>query len=238
MNCFDARRSLLTTPRDRSDEQRAHLARCADCARLAYRLGSLERELEDAALVSVPDALAARVLLVPRGVGSRRYALAALLAGMVAGLGLLTSGVVNAPGVIRAGPVQAVGPTHPAVAAIAEVANEEAPPGGAMSAKEEKADTEQSLKRLGLTLKDGEASVHYLGKCRIEGSSECEHIVLSTADAHANVMLVPDYPLRDRVLVADRHMVALVSPAGRGGYIVVGDSEKTVRRMEKLIVKG
>jgi hypothetical protein len=197
----------------------------------------MERELEDAALVSVPDALAARILLVPRGIGSRRYALAAVLAGIVAGLGLLTSGIVNAPGVTHGRPVQAVGPTHPAVAAIAEVANEETA-STALSETEEKADTEQSLKRLGLSLKDGEASVHYLGKCRIEGSTECEHIVLSTADGHANVMLVPDYPLPDRVLVTDRQMVALVSPAGPGGYIVIADSEKTVRRMEKLIVKG
>jgi hypothetical protein len=33
-------------------------------------------------------------------------------------------------------------------------------------------------------------------------------------------------------------MVALVSPVGAGGYIVVANSARTAKRMEKLIVKG
>jgi hypothetical protein len=40
------------------------------------------------------------------------------------------------------------------------------------------------------------------------------------------------------VLVADRQLVALVSPVRDGGYIVVADSAKTAKRMEKLIIKG
>jgi hypothetical protein len=216
-------------------EQSAHVTTCAECSRLAQQLKSLECDLEEAALVPVPDALSARMLLGPRTRGPWRYAAAAAFAGVSALLGLLASGVVEAPGFPQT--VQAVGPAHPAVVAIAEVANE---------TRDSIADTtpanasemEQSLRRLGLRFKDGEVTASYVGKCHIDGNRECERIVLSTPDAYANVILVPDYPLRERVLVKDRELVALVSPVRDGGYIVVADSAKTAKRMEKLIVKG
>lgn len=48
-------------------------------------------------------------------------------------------------------------------------------------------------------------------------------------------MLVPDYPFADRTVVSDRRMVALVNPAGTGGYIVAAS---TARRMERLLIKS
>jgi hypothetical protein len=235
MNCLESRRLLLAAPRERCATERAHLARCTDCARFVHGLTNLERDLEKAALVPVPEALAARILLTHHPRHSVRYAAAAVLTGLALALGLLASGLVEAP--VLNDSVRAVGPTHPAVVAIAEVAADE---GAGVQASPTASNTEmqESLKRLGLILKEGEAHAQYVGKCRIEGSRECEHIVLSTPEAHANVMLVSDYPLHERLLVADRHMVALVSPAGAGGYIVVADSAKTAKRMEKFFVKG
>jgi hypothetical protein len=235
MNCLEVRRLLLAAPRERCASRRAHLLHCSECARLAHRLTSLERGLEDAALVPVPEALTARVLLGPRPRQSLRYAAAAVLAGLSLAMGLLASGLVEAP--VLAQSVHAVGPTHPAVIAIAEVVADEIA-SAPVSPSDSHTEMDESLKRMGLSLKEGEASARYIGKCRIEGTRECEHIVLSTPEAHANVMLVPDYPLQERVLVADRHMVALVSPAGAGGYIVIADSAKTAKRMEKLFVKS
>jgi hypothetical protein len=235
MHCLPCRRWLLAAPRHRTVEQSAHLATCAECSRLAHQLKTLECDLEEAVLVGVPDALPARVLLGPRARGNWRYAAAAAFAGVSAVLGLVASGVVEAPGVPRT--VQAVGPAHPAVVAIAEVANEDTD-ASAQTRPEERAELEDSLRRLGLRFKAGEATAYYVGKCHIDTYRECEHIVLSTADGYANVMLVPDYPLHERVLVTDRQLVALVSPVRDGGYIVVADSAKTAKRMEKLIVKG
>jgi hypothetical protein len=51
-------------------------------------------------------------------------------------------------------------------------------------------------------------------------------------------MPVRDYPITDRVLVEDRRMVVLMSPAGRGGYIVVAQSLKAAKCVEKLLVRG
>jgi hypothetical protein len=200
---------------------------------LTLRLGDLDRSIEHAALVPVPDALTHRVLLRQGEPRTWRYAAAAAVAILSIGVALVAAEVVDAPGFPKT--VQAVGPTHPAVVAIAEVVEES---GGLDRGARNDADMEHGLKRLGLSLKPGAAVAHHIGACRIEGAAECEHIVLSTPEAYANVMLVPDYPLSDRVLVTDRRMVALVSPAARGGYIVVADSVKAAKSVEKLFVRG
>jgi hypothetical protein len=233
MNCLQSRRLLLASPRERSAEQQAHIAACDGCARLASRLGDLDRAVENAALVPIPDALAHRILLRRREPRFWQYAAAAAVAIFSIGIGLVAADAADALGSPQT--VQAVGPTHPAVIAIAEVVDES---GAVDPSLRSDAHLEQGLRRLGLTLKPGAGIAHHVGACRIDGAAECEHIVLSTPDTHANVMLVPDYPLTDRVLVTDRRMVALVSPAGRGGYIVVADSAKAARSVEKLFVRG
>jgi hypothetical protein len=96
---------------------------------------------------------------------------------------------------------------------------------------------EQGLKRLGLSLKTEGVKVAYAGKCYMP-ETECDHLVLDTPDGHVSVILVPDYPVGARALVADRRMTALVSPAGQGGYIVVAGSPKVAKRTSKLFVKG
>ena len=232
MNCLQSRRLLLTAPREQSGDHRAHIGACESCARLEQRLGDLERSIDTAALVPVPDALAHRVLLRRRAPAFWRYAAAAMLAVFSVGAGLVAADVVDGSGFTKT--IQAVGPTHPAVIAIAEVMDDSA----GLDAPRNDAQMEQGLRRLGLKLKPGAAVAQHIGVCRIEGAGECEHIVLSTPDTHANVMLVAEYPLTDRVLVTDRQMVALVSPVGRGGYIVVADSAKAAKSVEKLFVRG
>jgi hypothetical protein len=233
MNCLQSRRLLLAVPRQQSAEHQTHVSACESCAGLKRRLGDLERSIESAALVPVPDALAHRILLRPCSPGVWRYAVAAAVAILSIAIGLIASDVVDAPGSPRT--VQAVGPTHPAVIAIAEVMDER---DSFDFAGRNDAQMAHGLRRLGLTLKPGAAVAQHVGACRIEGAAECEHIALSTPDAYANVILVPDYPLTDRVLVTDRRMVALVSPAARGGYIVVADSARAARSVEKLFVRG
>jgi hypothetical protein len=236
MDCLACRRSLLAEPRPRTIEQQPHLADCADCARFAQRLTGLERVLEDAVLVPVPDAIAARVLLERHAETHRRCARAAVFAGVFAIAALFGVGVLEAPALRETATVRAVGPAHPAIAAIAEVADEDGEP--TARSPEQSVEMQDTLRRLGLTLKVGHASAYYLGRCHINATSTCEHIVLSSDDGYANVMLVSDYPLHERLLVRDRQMVALVSPVRDGAYIVVADSAKTAKRMEKLIVKG
>ena len=230
MNCLQSRRLLFATPREQSIEHRAHIQACDTCAKLAQRLPELERRIEDAVLVPIPDALTHRILLRRQGRRIWRYAAAAALAIATVLGGLIAADFVEAPGFPAT--YQVVGPMHPAVAAIAEVMND-----SVRLATTDNSEMEAGLKDLGLALKQGQTSARYVGKCRIESSPACEHIVLSTPDAYANVMLMPDYPLADRMLVSEGHLVALVNPAGKGSYIVVAKSPKMARRVSKLFVR-
>lgn len=230
MNCLQSRRLLLAAPREQSTEHRAHILTCQTCAKLAQQLPELERTVEDAMMVPVPDALTHRILLRRRGGRAWHYAAAAAVAVAAVLAGLFAADLLEDPGF--PGTSQVVGPMHPGVAAIAEVMNDTV-----RLPTTDNAEMEAGLKDLGLALKRGQTNAHYVGKCRIEISPACEHIVLSTPDAYANVMLMPDYPLSDRMLVSDGHLVALVNPAGKGAYIVVAKSPKMAKRVSKLLVR-
>ena len=66
MNCLQSRRALLAVPREQSDEHWAHLQECQSCSQSQQRLTDLDRYIEEAALVPVPDALVHRILLPRR----------------------------------------------------------------------------------------------------------------------------------------------------------------------------
>ena len=232
MNCLEARRKLLTQPARRSADVDAHVRACGTCSQLAQDLDKLDREITDAASIRPPDGLAQRILLARRPTPKRHYAIAAAI---VAGAAIATIAATQLVGLpFMTNTIEAVGPAHPAAAAISEVTEDAIRPG--VPAAEASQEVERVLKRLGLRLREGEATVQYVGKCYV--AADCDHIVLSTRDAQANVMLVPDYRFDERVIVSDRRMIALVHPRGTGGYIVVADKPETARRIEKLFVKG
>jgi len=192
----------------------------------------MERSIQDAALVPIPDALAHRILVRQHERPRRRYAVAAVFAAASVLLGVVATGIVATRDF--GGTMQAVGPSHPAVGAISEVMEARSEPDAAVP---DAPYIERRLKRLGLSLKPGAAVAYHVGTCRIEGVGECEHIALSTPKAYADVMLVPHYPASERVLVADRRMVALMTPSGSGAYIVVADSARAAKAVDKVIVR-
>lgn len=232
MNCFEARRKLLADPLPRAADLEAHLADCTACTRLAADVAVLDRGVASAAAVTVPEALVHRVLAGRRRAPGWQYAAAAAIAVSTALVAFSSAGITELP--FGTETVEAIGPAHPAIAAISEVAEDAARP--LVSEAQAAQNLEAVMNRLGLALKPGEATAYYVGKCHVAAGS-CEHIVLSTPDAQANVMLVPDAPVGGRMVVADRRLIALVTPARAGGYIVVADTPKKARRVEKLLVK-
>jgi hypothetical protein len=235
MTCLDIRRKLLTAPRERARDASGHIAACRDCGRLAARLDELDARLAEAFLVPVPDALAERVLLRRRPKPARRLAIAAAALLGVA-LSALAPQLWEEASGLSSPPVAAVGPTHPAVKAIELVVEQQpvlvdAPQGKDLVAME------QDLQRLGLKLDPDAARVDYAGKCYMP-ETECEHLVLDTAEGRVSVVLVPDYPVGERALVMDRRMTALMNPARSGGYIVVAASPQAAKRAAKLFSKS
>lgn len=237
MNCLECRRLLLATPRIRSELQQSHLNECAECLRLARGITGLDHAIEKAAWVRVPDSLAERVLLRRRFSPAWSPATRAIAATLIAALGVVIGYVSLDRFGERAVTLQAVGPTHPAVAAITLVADQEP----WLLQDGEGADPralQQAFARVGLTLDPRKVQARYLGKCGIDGNGDCDHVVLFTGEDHASVILLPDRAVTDRVLVADRSMTALLTPSGNGAYVLVASSPKAVKRAEKLLVKG
>lgn len=231
MNCLATRKRLLSSPREQTAQLRAHIDSCITCRRLASELAALNRGIEDAALVSVPDALTHRILLKNRRRSAWQYMAAA--AGVMA---LLVSGFVLFDvfeSHMSTNAVEAVGPSHSAVAAIALVVNDKTE----LRKAGDNTEMQQRLKALGLTLKGSDVHAYYAGRCQT-ASSECDLIILDTPESRANVVLMPRDVLAQRVLVSDRQMTALATPANAGSYIVVADSPKVAKRMQKLFRRG
>ena len=234
MNCLESRRLTLTSPRERTPEQLAHLSECAECRRLAEEVCEFDRRLESAARLPVPEGLSERVLL-PR-LSARRWHFGLAAAALVLGIGIgheLPAMMETDEPALAA---DAVGPFHPAVEAISMVVEQEP----ALLKEGRVGDPrvmERKLKHLGLELKKEDISIRYIGKCYLRGT-DCDHLVLVTPEGHVSVILVagdhPEHP----VLVADRRMTALLSPVPDGAYIVVADSPKAVKKAQKLFVQG
>ena len=235
MNCLESRRLLLVAPRAPSADHRAHIDACPPCGRFAHEAERLESAITDSLLIPVPEALTDRVLIATGRQGRRRLGAALVAAGVLCAVWLSGASIAEAPELSRT--IHAVGAAHPAVAAIAEVTQE---PSRAATAHEAlgATDIDEHLERLGLSVPEGDARADYVGKCHIAGSAECEHIVLHTDREHASVMLMQHFPAVDRMLVSDQRLVALMSPARDGAYIVVAASAETARRIEKLLVRG
>jgi hypothetical protein len=221
---------LMAEPADATGKIARHLASCTACAHVAESLRNLDRNIGEAALVRVPDALTERILLKRRGTSLREYAIAA---GIVAASALAAIvGVEVTHLTSYADRVEALGPGHPAVVAISEVAEDPARPVASHSPPE----LQDVLKRVGVKVKP-EAAMQYVGKCHVT-ATDCNHIVVSTPDAQANVMLISNYAFESRLMVTDRRMTAVVNPTASGGYIVVAQTPKAARRIEKVLVKS
>lgn len=235
MNCLEFRRLLLLDPRHKGTQQEQHAAECPACARLAADAASFDAKLEEAALVPVPDALAERVLLRRKMRPAARYgtwALAAsLLIAVALGVGFYETRDARNEHLLSAA---TLGTSHPAVAAISYVLDHE-PQLLRENRSGDPAVMQAALRRLGLSLPQDGVTVRYLGKCPVPGGSG-DHVVLSTPHGQVTLILIPEYPVGSRVMVADRNVTAVMSPARDGGYIVVAASPRTVRQIERMLL--
>ena len=189
----------------------------------------LDRALEETLLVATPHSLADRLLLTHVWRRQRRKKIAVVAASVAVVAAALALQLYRPPPTL-----QALGAKHPAVAAIAEVVREHQRVGPHPAGRP----ADDDLRRLGLGLPRGEAHAQYIGDCRLAGGTRCEHVVVTTAREQASVILAPDLPVVQRVLVADQRMVALMNAARRGGFIVVADSADAARRIEKLLLRS
>lgn len=235
MTCFEFRRLVLAHPREKTAEQEEHLAQCSRCAKLAADAAAFEARLEEAVLVPVPDALADKILLRQKMRPRARHGLWAIAATLVIGVALGTQLYRTYDAAHEnLNTAMAVGMNHPAVAAISFVIDHE-PQLLRENRSGERDVMLSAFQRLGLKVPGDGVDVRYLGKCPVPGGTG-DHVVLATPYGHVTLILVPDYPVGSRVMVADRNMTALASPSGGGGYIVVAPSPQTIRQIERMLI--
>lgn len=232
MNCFEFRKLLLTDPRVRTPEQERHLAGCAACVSLAREMEGFEARVHDAVHVPVPEALAERVLLRQkiRAPAVRAWALAASLVAAL-GTGIYFYGASDGERVLTAA---VLGVKHPAVVAIAHVLDEEPQ----MLRENRGVDTvmmRAAFARRGLRAPANGTTVRYFDKCPMTGGAG-EHVVLQTPFGQVTVILLPDQPFASRVVVADRDKTAVASPARAVGYILIADTLKSAKQVEKMLL--
>lgn len=221
MNCLDFRRQLLADPRRAGPEAANHRAGCPQCAEFAARISLMERQLDAAARVPVPDGLADRILL---GHGLKRADRRAWL-GMAAGLALAigVAALLPAP----------VGSDNPARAAIGHVLDEETEEFSVAKATDAALRT-RALERLGIALPGHIGQVRYEGPCPFGGRT-AYHIVLDTSYGKATLLLMPENPLASRVITSARGLSAVAVPAQGGSIAVVASSKSAAAGIERLL---
>ena len=234
MNCFEFRRLIFAEPRRRTAEQEEHMAHCARCAAVAEETLAIDVGRAENVFVPVPDALADRILLQYKGPVARYriWAMAAtLLVGVVLGAQLYRTYDIAKDDVAS---TTALPRDNPAVAAISFVLDHE-PQLLKKNRTGDPAVMRAAFQRLGLKQPADGTTIRYLGKCPVPGGTG-EHIVLTTPHGAVTLILVPDYPVGARVMVADRQMTAVANPVRGGGYIIVADTPQTVRAIERMLM--
>ena len=234
MTCFEFRRLLFAEPRRRTAEQEEHVAECARCAVASEEALATDVRRAENVFIPVPDALPDRLLLqYGRPVARYRiWAMAAtLLIGVVLGAQLYRTYDTAKEHVASAA---ALPRDNPAVAAISFVLDHE-PRLLKENRTGDPAVMLAAFQRLGLKQPAGGTTIRYLGKCPVPGGTG-DHIVLTTPHGAVTLILVPDYPVGSRVMVADRDLTAVAQPVRGGGYIVVGESPQTIRHVERLLM--
>lgn len=216
------------------------MAQCAACTALAREVERVDAEIRGAALVPVPEGLAERVLLrhkvrEPARSSGFRFGVWAMAASLIVALGVAIHLYRADTGdQERITTAAAVGEGHAAVAAISYVLDHE-PQLLKANVSGDPTVMKRALARLGLNLPTAGTTVRYLGKCPVP-SGEGEHLVLQTPFGQVTLILVPGQSLGPRVVVAYRDQTALVNPVRSGSYIVVADSLRNVKQLEKLLM--
>lgn len=221
MNCLDFRRLLLADPRRAGLEAASHQAACPQCAEFAARVSLLERQLDAAARVPVPDGLADRILLGHGLKGADRRA----WLGMAAGLALALGVAALLPAL--------VGSDNMARAAIAHVLDEETEEFSVAKITDAALRT-RALERLGIALPGHIGRIRYEGPCPFGGRT-AYHVVLDTSYGKATLLLMPENPLASRVITSARGLGAVAVPARGGSIAVVASSKSAAAGIERLL---
>jgi hypothetical protein len=206
MDCTQYRRSMLTDPRDTSQELAAHRESCPECTQFTERLLRFETRLDRALRVAAPAGNADRVVpLRPRALDRRGWlaiAASVLVAVILAGgLWLAVPGPSLAADVV----------THMAGEPDAWRQTDLPVP---------ESDLSGALRDSHLHLNSSAGIVSYARTCSFRGRS-VPHLVVQTAAGPVTVMVLVHEPVKNEVQFAEKGYRGVIVPVPGHGSLAV-----------------
>lgn len=218
MNCLEFRRAVLADPRRPGDEAAAHASRCAACREYLARALEFEDELAAGLRVPAPADLPARLLA--RRSPWRWLAFAASLLAAAA-LALLLGRTPSDPLPLAAIDFVVFDEAH-------AVAVAKPPPMQAL------VDVSRKMR---VSLPDRLGEIRYICVYPFAGGG-AHHLLVTTPLGKVTLLLMPDRPLAARTAANAHGLRAAVVPAATGSVAIIGESLRSIERVETLLVSG
>lgn len=218
MNCLEFRRAALADPRRLDAEAAAHAGQCTACKEYFVHALEAETRLAAALRVRVPEGLQARLL--DRTAAARRPRWLALAASLVAAVAIaLALAWPRNDTIALAGidfvvfeEAQAIADAKPADPAIfARVARE-----------------------MGVALPEQLGEINYVCFYPFAGGP-AHHALVKTPFGKVTLLLIPERPLAARAIAAAHGLEAAIVPAAAGSIVIIGESGRSIGRVEKLL---
>lgn len=221
MNCLEFRRAALADPRRLEAEAASHAEHCPGCKEFLVQSLEAEARLAGALRVAVPEGLRARLL--DRTAAARRprwLALAASLAAAVA--------IALALGWPRNEAM--------ALAGIDFVMYEEAQ-AIADAKPTDPATLERVAREMGVSLPEQLGEMRYTGTCPFAGTT-AHHVLVKTPLGKVTLLLIPEQSFPARAFASAHGLKAAIVPVAAGAIAIIGDSGRSIDRVETLLKSG
>jgi hypothetical protein len=221
MNCLEFRRAALADPRRLAADAARHAEQCTACKEFLAHSLEFEAQLTAALRVPVPQGLDARLL--ERAAAARRPRWLALAASLLAAIA-----IALALGWPRSDAV--------ALAGIDFVVFDEA-----QSIADAKPTDMQVLaavaRNMGVSLPEQLGALNYV--CIYPfAAGAAHHVLVKSPLGKVTLLLIPERTVSARTAAAAHGLQAAVLPAAAGSIVIIGESARSIGRVETLLKSG
>lgn len=221
MNCLALRRSVLADPRRLGSEAAEHVGQCPSCKEFLAHALEAEAQLAAALRVPVPEGLRARLL--DRTAAARRPRWFALAASVLAASALALALAWPRNDAL-------------ALAGIEFVVFDEA-----QSIADAKP-TDRSVlagmaREMGVALPEQLGEINYVCVYPFAWGA-AHHALVKTPLGKVTLLLIPERPVAARAIAAAYGLEAAVVPAATGSVVIIGESGRSIGRVEMLLKSG
>jgi hypothetical protein len=219
MNCLEFRRTALADPRRLGAEAAAHARQCTSCEDFFARTLEVEHALDAALWVEAPPSLPARVL-EGTSMARRRWRWLALVASLLVAVALAL--LLGAP---RSDPL--------ALKAIDFVMFDEAHAVAVAKPQDMRVLLDVSRK-MRVSLPNHLGEIHYICIYPFAGVG-AHHLLVETPLGKVTLLLMPERLLASRAVGVAHGLQAAIVPAAGGSVAIIGESSRSIERVEMLL---